>query len=193
MYDIPQEDIQRYFLTTANQDTQTRNNMRGFNKNNELRPGNVYYDDIDLRYKPANTEYGEVEYWNSSRQCLMLENVQLHKDHDWNFVHKMRHQELPCVTDDTREKFKDVRNPDRGQSSMYEFDTDDELIKRNGLVVMEKDAAAQREYENRLHTTAKVQALKTTEKGFNSETNEFGMTIKIQRDDDSTTRYNSYW
>lgn len=185
MYDIPQEDIERYLKSTAKRDLRANNSSRigAF----EHRPMQFWESPIDMKYKPDNMEYGDVEYWNESRQAVMYENIERHKDNGWSYVHKCRHKELPTVSDDTKRRFQDNRSPSRGLSQMYEFDTDDELIKRNGLVLMEKDADAQREYENRIHAPVIAHSMKTTEKGFNSEANQFGMRMQIQADSDMTS------
>lgn len=186
MYNIPEDEIMDYLATVKAKDprsaflTNQINDYKvpkNFMNSNDINPENI----------PDGMVYGEVEYYNST-QGVLYENVEAHRAQGWEDVYIYNHPELTQLSRESREKKARSNRSRRHNSEYYDFDPDEVLIKRKGVMMMQKDAAAQRQYEYNLHQVSRAQKLKSTEEGFNANQNDFGMKLSIVRDMQETLR-----
>jgi hypothetical protein len=179
MYDIAENEIDEFLNSIKAKDPRAA--FINAQVHDYKKPKNVPGTDINPENIPDGMIYGEVEFHNSS-EGILYQNVEAHRDAGWEDVYIYNHPELTSVSKRTREQLDKTGYQRRNKNQYEDFDPDEHLIKRKGLLMMQKDLNAQRAYEYDLHEVTRSNKKNITQDGFNSLNNEFGMKIKIERD-----------
>jgi hypothetical protein len=190
MYEYTDDEINKYLRNSPHRDSSARIQRRT-SVFSSKKPSNVTSREIDLAFKPHNMEYGYVKYWSPSEGSC-LENVEWHKSEGFTYVLKIRHQELTNVSESTQNSFREVRETGRSPEAVSLCDFDHDLIKKNGLVLMERDKETQYNYEFRVQAPVMERQKQADPIHFNAVKQPFGMKLDIGVDEDNSIQYANY-